>query len=65
MWTVFCLLVFSLRDHRLLLPFPMECDVELPDPLLLKSLFNPTHLTKVVSPSPVQLSVLASADTCL
>ena len=42
---VFCLPVLSLRDHRLLLPFPMECDVELPDPLLLKSLFNPTTST--------------------
>ena len=41
----------------------MECDVELPDPLPLKSLFNPTHLTKPMSASPVRLSVLAPTPT--
>ena len=60
---VFCLPVLSLRDHRLLLPFPMECDVELPDPLLLKDLFNSTHLTTPMSASPVRLSALAPTPT--
>ena len=37
--------------------------MELPDPLPLKSLFNPTHLTTLKSASPGQLSVLAPTPT--
>ena len=37
--------------------------MELPDPLLLKDLFNSTHLTTPMSASPVRLSVLAPTPT--